>query len=87
MLSISACFVGLTLVAARAVAQNTAEECFADGYINPCMGFAMDFHDGGSYFQNISSPDDFSFSSEFEGCQADAFANNLLVDPNGDQYL
>ncbi|KAI7708205.1 hypothetical protein KC322_g5162 [Hortaea werneckii] len=61
--------------------------CFADGYINPCMGFAMDFHDGGSYFQNISSPDDFSFSSEFEGCQADAFANNLLVDPNGDQYL
>ena len=44
-------------------------------------------HDGGSYFQNISSPDDFSFSSEFEGCQADAFANNLLVDPNGDQYL
>ncbi|KAI7200310.1 hypothetical protein KC343_g3199 [Hortaea werneckii] len=47
----------------------------------------MDFHDGGSYFQNISSPNDFSFSSEFEGCQADAFANNLLVDPNGDQYL
>ncbi|RMZ18074.1 hypothetical protein D0860_00013 [Hortaea werneckii] len=87
MLSISACFVGLTLVAARAVAQNTAEECFADGYINPCMGFAMDFHDGGSYFQNISSADDFSFSSEFEGCQADAYANNLLVDPNGDQYL
>ncbi|GAB1731454.1 hypothetical protein NU195Hw_Modified_316t1 [Hortaea werneckii] len=87
MLSISACFVGLTLVAARAVAQNTAEECFADGYVNPCMGFAVDFHDGGSYFQNISSPDDFSFSSEFEGCQADAFANNLLVDPNGDQYL
>ncbi|KAI7161012.1 hypothetical protein KC349_g3109 [Hortaea werneckii] len=87
MLSISACFVGLTLVAARAVAQNTAEECFADGYVNPCMGFAMDFHDGGSYFQNISSPDDFTFSSQFEGCQADAFANNLLVDPNGDQYL
>ncbi|RMY19062.1 hypothetical protein D0867_04914 [Hortaea werneckii] len=47
----------------------------------------MDFHDGGSYFQNISSPDDFTFSSQFEGCQADAFANNLLVDPNGDQYL
>ncbi|OTA36734.1 hypothetical protein BTJ68_03349 [Hortaea werneckii EXF-2000] len=87
MLSISARFVGLTLVAARAVAQNTAEECFADGYVNPCMGFAMDFHDGGSYFQNITSPDDFSFSSQFEGCQADAFANNLLVDPNGDQYL
>ncbi|KAI6911258.1 hypothetical protein D0869_04185 [Hortaea werneckii] len=87
MLSISAGFVGLTLVAARAVAQNTAEECFADGYVNPCMGFAMDFHDGGSYFQNISSPDDFTFSSQFEGCQADAFANNLLVDPNGDQYL
>ncbi|RMX89684.1 hypothetical protein D0869_00693 [Hortaea werneckii] len=87
MLSISACFVGLTLVAARAVAQNTAEECFADGYVNPCMGFAMDFHDGGSYFQNISSSDDFTFSSQFEGCQADAFANNLLVDPNGDQYL
>lgn len=42
MLSISARFVGLTLVAARAVAQNTAEECFADGYVNPCMGFAMD---------------------------------------------
>ncbi|KAI7509161.1 hypothetical protein KC347_g5464 [Hortaea werneckii] len=87
MLSISARFASLTLVAARAVAQNTAEECFADGYVNPCMGFAMDFHDGGSYFQNISSPDDFSFSSQFEGCQADAFANNLLVDPNGDQYL
>ncbi|KAI7089184.1 hypothetical protein KC356_g2665 [Hortaea werneckii] len=87
MLSISARFAGLTLVAVRAVAQNTAEECFADGYVNPCMGFAMDFHDGGSYFQNITSPDDFSFSSQFEGCQADAFANNLLVDPNGDQYL
>jgi len=53
---------------------------------NPCKSFGMDFQDGGSYFQNSLSTDDFSFVSWFEGCQNDT-ANNIFVDPTGDQVL
>jgi hypothetical protein len=53
---------------------------------NPCKSWGIDFQDnGGPYFQNISSHDDFTFVSTFEGCQKDV-ANNIIVDPNGDQY-
>ncbi|OCL13893.1 hypothetical protein AOQ84DRAFT_411292 [Glonium stellatum] len=51
-----------------------------------CISFGMDFQSGGSYFQNINSTDPFTFVSEFEGCNNDT-ANNVLVDPNGNQYL
>ncbi|GAB7340216.1 hypothetical protein MBLNU457_6682t1 [Dothideomycetes sp. NU457] len=50
-----------------------------------CESYGIDFQDGGSYFQNISSMDPFTFVSVFEGCQPD-IAQNLLVDPNGDEY-
>lgn len=50
-----------------------------------CASYGIDFQDGGSYFQNITSTDDFSFASVFEGCQPDV-CNNILVDPNGDEY-
>lgn len=53
---------------------------------NPCKSFGIDFQDEGSYFQNISSHDPFTFVSTFEGCQDD-LANNIIVDPNGDQYM
>jgi hypothetical protein len=55
-------------------------------YDNPCKSFGIDFQDGGSYFQNQSSSDDFTFVSTFEGCANDV-ATNVLVDPVGDQYL
>lgn len=51
-----------------------------------CESFGIDFQDKGSYFQNKSSSDPFTFVSTFEGCQNDV-ANNILVDPSGDQYL
>lgn len=51
-----------------------------------CVSFGVDFQDGQSYFQNSLSNDPFTFVSEFQGCQADV-ANNILVDPNGDEIL
>ena len=52
---------------------------------NPCHSYGIDFQDkGGPYFQNISSPEKFTFVSTFEGCQDD-YATNIIVDPNGDQ--
>ena len=68
--------------------------------VNPCVSYGVDFQSGGSYFQNISSTSPFTFVSLFEGkarllfvlttlneagCQDDV-ANNILVDPNGDEY-
>lgn len=51
-----------------------------------CVSFGIDFQDGQSYFQNSLSGDDFTFVSQFQGCQNDV-ANNILVDPNGDETL
>lgn len=52
---------------------------------NPCHSYGIDFQDkGGPYFQNISSPEDFTFVSTFEGCEND-YATNIIVDPHGDQ--
>ena len=34
---------------------------------NPCQAYGVDIHGGGSYFQNISSTDPFTFVSQFEG--------------------
>jgi hypothetical protein len=51
-----------------------------------CESWGVDFQDKGSYFQNKSSSDPFTFVSTFEGCQNDV-ANNILVDPTGEQYL
>jgi hypothetical protein len=69
--------LALATVVGSAVAQDQTEQC---------VSFGIDFQDGGSYFQNKSSSDDFTFVSTFEGCQNDV-ANNILVDPSGDQYL
>ena len=53
---------------------------------NPCHSYGIDFQDnGGPYFQNISSPEKFTFVSTFEGCEKD-FATNIIVDPTGEQY-
>ncbi|KAF4552670.1 Hypothetical protein D9617_9g024590 [Elsinoe fawcettii] len=53
---------------------------------NTCQSFGIDFQDEGSYFQNASSPDPFTFVSVFDGCQPD-LAQNLLVDPEGNEVL
>jgi hypothetical protein len=50
-----------------------------------CLSYGVDFQTNGNYFQNISSVDPFTFASLFEGCGNDV-ANNILVDPNGDEY-
>ncbi|KAF2471864.1 uncharacterized protein BDR25DRAFT_303248 [Lindgomyces ingoldianus] len=49
-----------------------------------CVSYGMDFQNGGSYFQNSLSNDNFTFVSQFGGCQADT-AYNILVDPTGEQ--
>ncbi|KAK0938864.1 hypothetical protein LTR29_009598 [Friedmanniomyces endolithicus] len=49
-----------------------------------CESFGDDFQNGGSYFQNSLSSDPFTALQEFDGCQNDT-ANNVLVNPNGDQ--
>lgn len=46
--------VALALLAAKTVAQT-------------CVSYGVDFQNGGSYFQNISSNNDFTFASIFEG--------------------
>jgi hypothetical protein len=50
-----------------------------------CFSYGIDFQNQGSYFQNVSSTDPFTFVSIFEGCQSD-IANNIFVDPYGDEY-
>ncbi|ORY12816.1 hypothetical protein BCR34DRAFT_563053 [Clohesyomyces aquaticus] len=52
--------------------------------LGDCVSFGMDFQNGGNYFQNSLSNDNFTFVSQFEGCQNDT-AYNILVDPEGDQ--
>ncbi|KAK4954561.1 hypothetical protein LTR10_007994 [Elasticomyces elasticus] len=49
-----------------------------------CNSYGDDFQTGGTYFQNSLSSDPFTALQEFEGCANDT-ANNVLVDPNGDQ--
>ncbi|KAK5739199.1 hypothetical protein LTR17_005500 [Elasticomyces elasticus] len=51
---------------------------------NPCVSYGIDIQGGGEYFQNVTSNDNVTFVSVFEGCQPDV-ANNILVDPNGDE--
>lgn len=65
-------FLATALLGSRAVAQT-------------CLSYGVDFQTGGDYFQNISSTAPFTFASLFEGCDNDV-ANNILVDPNGDEY-
>jgi len=52
-----------------------------------CQSYGYDFVDGGSYFQNISSSDDFTFISYFEGCEGEGSITPILVDPNEDEYF
>lgn len=74
--------IAFTIAIASTAAQGQHDD---PGYDNPCKSYGIDFQDDGSFFQNKSSTDDFTFVSTFEGCQKDT-ANNILVDPNGDQY-
>lgn len=68
-----------------------------------CLAYGMDFQNGGSYFQNSLSSDNFTFVSQFDGmyilltavsmCSLmhedcqNDVAYNILVDPAGDQTL
>jgi len=65
-------FLATALLSTRSIAQT-------------CLSYGVDFQTNGDYFQNISSTDPFTFASLFEGCGSDV-ANNILVDPNGDEY-
>ncbi|KAI5205017.1 hypothetical protein E4T39_03285 [Aureobasidium subglaciale] len=65
-------FLATALLGSRSLAQS-------------CDSYGIDFQSNGNYFQNISSTDAFTFASLFEGCGNDV-ANNILVDPNGDEY-
>jgi len=49
-----------------------------------CESYGLDFQNGGTYFQNNQSTDPFTALQEFEGCKNDT-ANNILVDPQGNQ--
>lgn len=50
-----------------------------------CESYGLDFQNGGTYFQNSLSTAPFTASQEFSGCQNDT-ADNVLVDPSGNQY-
>ncbi|KAH0347644.1 hypothetical protein KCU81_g3359, partial [Aureobasidium melanogenum] len=50
-----------------------------------CEVYGIDIQNGGTYFENSELTVPFSLVQEFSGCQNDT-ANNILVDPNGDQY-
>lgn len=73
--------LALTTFAGTVLAQDYPEYC-----TGTCQSFGVDFESGGSYFQNSLSTDPFTAVQEFEGCQNDT-SNNVLVDPNGDQYM
>ena len=49
-----------------------------------CQVYGIDYVGGGSYFLNSADTEPFSLVQEFSGCQNDT-ANNILVNPNGDQ--
>lgn len=51
-----------------------------------CNSYGLDFEDGGTYFQNVASSANFTASEDFTGCAQDS-ADNVLVDPFGNQYL
>ncbi|KAF2808430.1 uncharacterized protein BDZ99DRAFT_55601 [Mytilinidion resinicola] len=46
-----------------------------------CDAFGIDYVDGGSYFINTNSQDNFTFVTEFEGCNDD-IANTMIVPPD-----
>ncbi|TKA49835.1 hypothetical protein B0A49_11820, partial [Cryomyces minteri] len=56
----------------------------SQAWAQTCYSYGMDYQNGGSYFINSLSTDTWTFVSQFEGCQTDV-ANNILVDPNGDE--
>ncbi|KAI9714342.1 MAG: hypothetical protein M1820_000303 [Bogoriella megaspora] len=58
---------------------------FGANAVAKCVSYGMDFQDKGSYFQNSLSTDPFTFVSQFEGCEDDS-AQNIFVDPNGDEH-
>ena len=60
---------------------------FVVGVFADCQSYGVDFVDGGSYFQNISSTDDFTFISYFEGCAGEGSITPILVDPNENEYF
>jgi hypothetical protein len=60
---------------------------FVVGVFADCQSYGYDFVDGGSYFQNISSSDDFTFITQFEGCIGEGTITPILVDPNENEYF
>lgn len=56
-----------------------------DNCTTTCQSFGVDFLSGETYFQNVNSTEPFTAVQEFEGCQAGAESNNILVDPTGNQ--
>ncbi|KAL1303725.1 hypothetical protein AAFC00_007071 [Neodothiora populina] len=51
------------------------------GLAQTCVSYGIDFVDGGSYFINTNSTDDFTCVSQFSGCNNDV-ANIILSGPN-----
>lgn len=72
-------------LASSALALTFATTALAQNCSTTCQSFGVDFVSGGTYFQDSNSPDPFTAVQEFEGCQDDT-ADNILVDPNGDEY-
>ncbi|KAL9096899.1 MAG: hypothetical protein Q9165_000863 [Trypethelium subeluteriae] len=75
-LAASALFASLALAADNATIDNPNSVCYS---------FGIDFVDGGSYFINTNSNDNFTCVSQFEGCNSDV-ADIILQDPNGNDY-
>ncbi|KAH8687560.1 hypothetical protein BGZ60DRAFT_522209 [Tricladium varicosporioides] len=54
--------------------------------IATCNSYGIDFVDGGSYFIDSSSTANFTFLTDFSGCDSEEITP-ILVDPNEDEYF
>ncbi|GAB1731449.1 hypothetical protein NU195Hw_g1063t1 [Hortaea werneckii] len=74
--------------ASSALALSLAHSVLAQDECPPpgtCQSFGVDFTDGGTFFQNTLSNEQFNATQEFEGCQDDT-SNNILIGPTGDSF-
>jgi hypothetical protein len=78
-LGVTVCTLSALLVWRVYAQDDSPSDCSED---NPCDSFGVDFQDGGSYFQNISSSDPFTFVSIFEGQSHGFHANSAATDWN-----
>ena len=69
----------------RSLAAAVAVLSLASGVVADCQSYGIDYANGGSYYIDGGSTDQFTFLSTFSGCN-DENISPVLQDPNGKQY-